>query len=73
MAENLRGTVQIRVAQNVSLETVQSLVAHVVGLAGCRTCGLGGIDLRLSGDPVEAQRIEQIEKLPGVKSVSFAG
>jgi hypothetical protein len=68
MAETLRGAVHVRVAENVSLDHLQSLVAHIAGLTGCRTCGIMGVDLRLTGDPVEAQ---QIAKLPGVKSVSF--
>jgi hypothetical protein len=68
VAETLRGGVHIRVAENVSLEQLQSLVAHIAGLTGCRTCGIMGVDLRLTGDPVEAQQIAQ---LPGVKSVSF--
>jgi hypothetical protein len=68
MAQPLRGTVNIRVADNVTLEHLNALVAHVAGLTGCRHCGLLGIDLRLSGDPVEGQ---QIAKLPGVSSVTF--
>lgn len=72
MAEQskLRGTVNIRVAENVTLEHLQSIVANLAGMCGCRTCGIMGVDLRLSGDPVETQ---QIASLPGVKSVSFGG
>jgi hypothetical protein len=65
---NLRGTVKIRVNENVTLDHLQSIVSHIAGLAGCRTCGILGIDLRLVGDPAEAQ---QMAKLPGVKSVTF--
>jgi hypothetical protein len=68
MAGTLRGAVHIRVAENVSLDNLQSLVAHIAGLTGCRTCGIMGVDLRLTGDPVEAQ---QIAKLPGVTSGIF--
>ena len=68
MAENLKGTIKIRVSQNVSLENLHSLIDRIVGISGCRTCGLGGIDLHLSGDPVELQ---EVAKLPGVQSVSF--
>ena len=70
MAEhsNLRGTIPIRVSENVSLENLQSIVAHIAGMTGCRTCGIMGVDLRLSGDPAEFQ---QVAKLPGVKAVSF--
>ena len=64
----LTGNVHIHVAENVSLENLHALVERVVSLSGCRTCGLIGIDLRLSGDPVAVQ---EITKLAGVKSASF--
>jgi hypothetical protein len=70
MATPLRGTVKIRVADNVTLDHVNALVARVAGLSGCTHCGLLGVDLRLGGDPVEA---EQLAKLPGVKALSFGG
>ncbi len=59
---------RIRVAENVTLDQLHALITHVAGRTGCRTCGIMGIDLRLTGDPVESH---EIEKLPGVKSVSF--
>jgi hypothetical protein len=71
MAEHqtkLQGVIKIHVKENVNLEQLHGLIAHIGGLAGCPTCGLLGIDLRLSGDPVELQ---QITKLPGVQSASF--
>ena len=68
MAENLRGTVRVRVSQNVTLENLHNLIDRIVGISGCRTCGLGGIDLHLTGDPVELQ---ELTKLPGVQSVTF--
>jgi hypothetical protein len=70
MAEqsNLKGTVRVSVAENVTLEHLQGIVARVAGMTGCRTCGIMGVDLRLSGDPVESQ---DLSKLAGVKSVSF--
>ena len=69
MAEpKLRGTVSIRVAENVTLEHLHGIISTIGGLAGCRTCGIMGVDLRLSGDPVETQ---QLASLPGVKSVTI--
>jgi len=68
MAGALRGTVHIRLAEKVSLDHLHSIIDQIAGLSGCRACGLLGIDLRLVGDPEEAQ---QIVKLPGVKNVSF--
>lgn len=70
MAETskLKGTVHIKVKEDVSLEHLQSIVATIAGLSGCRTCGILGVDLRLSGDPAE---LSQIAKLPGVQSADF--
>ncbi len=68
MAEQFRGSVHIQVTENVTLENLQALLTHITGMTGCRTCGLLGVDLRLTGDPVEAK---QIASLPGVKAVSF--
>lgn len=66
---NLKGTVHIKVREDVKLEDLNRIVSAVAGMTGCRTCGILGLDLRLSGDPVEAR---QIESLPGVKSVEFS-
>ncbi len=67
-AAGLKGTIHVRVSENVTLENLHSIINGIVGISGCRTCGLLGVDLRLSGDPVELQ---QVTKLPGVQSVSF--
>jgi len=64
----LQGTVHIHVNENVTLENLQSIIGRIVGMTGCRTCGLMGVDLRLTGDPVELQ---EVTKLAGVKSVTF--
>ena len=52
MAEGskLQGALHIKVNENVTLENLQSVIAHISGMAGCRTCGIMGIDIRLSGD-----------------------
>jgi len=64
----LQGSVSIRVNQKVTLENLQSIVARIAGMTGCQHCGLLGVEIRLSGDPVES---EQLTNLPGVKNVSF--
>ena len=64
----LQGTVRVNVTENITLEQLNSIMGRIVGLTGCRTCGLIGIDLRLSAAPVEAQ---QLGSLPGVQSVTF--
>jgi hypothetical protein len=61
-----QGAVQIRVTEDVTLENLNEIVARISALSGCRTCGIMGVDLRLSGDPVELQ---QIADLRGVKSI----
>jgi len=68
LSGSLRGTVSIRVSENVTLETLNNIFARIGGLTGCTHCGILGIDVRLTGDPVELQ---QIQKLPGVESASF--
>jgi hypothetical protein len=68
MAENLRGTIRVRVAQNVSLENLHGLLKRIVGIAGCTGCGLLGVDLHLTGDPVELQ---ELTKVPGVQAVEY--
>jgi len=63
-----KAKVQVRLAANVNLETISNIVRGIGGHYGCLTCGLGGVDLTLSGDPVEAAKFSQ---LAGVQSVSF--
>lgn len=68
MATPLRGRISIHMGEKVTLENLNAVVAQIAGMAGCTHCGLLGIDLRLTGDPVEAQ---QLAKLPGVNSVIY--
>ena len=65
---NMKRTVKVRVSEKVTLENLHGLIDRIVGASGCRTCGLAGVDLHLTGDPVEFQ---EITKLPGVQSVSL--
>jgi len=67
MSENLRGTVHVRVQETIKLDQLQTLVAKITGMTGCLHCGLMGVDLRLTGDPVETALIST---LPGVKNVT---
>jgi hypothetical protein len=63
-----QGTLHIRVTENVTLENLAGLIGRIGGMCGCQTCGLMGVDLRITGgDPVELQ---ELTRLPGVKSVS---
>lgn len=65
-----RSQITVKVASNITLDNVQSIVRRVGGLTGCTTCGLLGVDLTLSGDPEE---FAEIGSLPGVQSVGFSG
>jgi hypothetical protein len=64
----VKGVINVRLSEKVTLDNLNAIVARVAGLTGCTHCGLLGIDLRLTGDPVEAQ---QLKGLPGVQSVGF--
>ena len=71
MAEQSKqqGVLNITVKQGVSLEELHGLIDQIADTSGCQACGLMGVDLRLSGEPVE---LEQIRKLPGVRDASFS-
>ncbi|MDQ2834363.1 MAG: hypothetical protein M3Y50_11570 [Acidobacteriota bacterium] len=62
-----RANISIRLASHANLETITKIVESIGGRYGCTTCGLAGIDVRLSGDPVE---FEQFSQIAGVKSVN---
>ena len=63
-----QGTLHIRVTENVTLENLAGLIGRIGGMSGCQTCGLMGVDLRITGgDPAELQ---ELTRLPGVKSVT---
>jgi hypothetical protein len=61
--------VSVVVDSEVNLDQVGELVGRIGGLVGCRTCGLIGIDLRITGgDPAELKQLGLAE-LAGVRSV----
>jgi hypothetical protein len=63
----LQGSVQVRVTEDVTLHNLQDIVAAICRFGGCPTCGIMGIDLRLSGESVEFRELAEV---PGVKSIS---
>jgi hypothetical protein len=65
---NVKHTVKVRVSEKVTLENLHTLLDRIVGISGCRACGLLGVDLHLTGDPVEWQ---EIKKLTGFQSVNL--
>ncbi len=59
--------VQIAVKEGIELQELQATLERIVTLAGCRTCGLVGLDLVLRGvDPVEQHFVD----LAGIRSVT---
>lgn len=63
-----RTSVKVTLKENVDLASITNIISGIGGRYGCRTCGLMGIDLHLSGDPGD---LPEIASLPGVKSASF--
>jgi hypothetical protein len=59
-----RTTVKVHLKDNVDLKTLGGIISGIGGRYGCRTCGLMGVDLELSGDPGD---LSDITNLPGVK------
>ena len=41
----LKGTINVRVSEKITLENLHSIINHIVGINGCQTCGLLGVDL----------------------------
>jgi hypothetical protein len=62
-----RTTIHVNLDNNVKLDAITGIIGSIGGRYGCRTCGLLGIDLHLSGDPGD---FSEVESLPGVHSVS---
>jgi hypothetical protein len=61
-------TIQFTLGENVTKENITALLDHAFELAGCRTCGLNGIDIVLHrGDP---EITKQFANIAAVKNVS---
>ena len=59
-----RTSVRVVLKPNVDLQTLNRALGSIIGRSGCRTCGLGGIDLVLTaGDP-------ELENLAGTDGIS---
>jgi hypothetical protein len=63
-----RTTVRVNLQSDVNVESLNEIISTITGRYGCRTCGLMGIDLYLSGDPGD---LSQIQGLSGVQSVAL--
>lgn len=61
-----RKVVKVVVGPDVQLDSLNKAIERAVGLAGCRGCGLNGIDLQfLGGDPA----YDQFRGIQGVQGV----
>ena len=64
-----RKKIEVRLTPEANLKTLTDVISTIGGRYGCRTCGLAGIDLELSGQPVED---EELSKVSGVRSAHIA-
>ncbi len=62
------GTVAVTVDEGIAAKSLHELLDRVIGLHGCTTCGLSGIDLRFR---VRDRLIfERFKDIPGVADVA---
>ena len=66
-AKSRPGTISIRCAPNVKIESIHEAVAQALGRVGCPACGLLGVDLHIGGGDPEPFGINA----PGIKGGSF--
>ena len=59
--------IHLQVSEKVTLETLNTLMGRITTMTGCTHCGLLGVDLRITGDPVEAKQFQ----MPGVTSATI--
>jgi hypothetical protein len=61
------GTISIRCAPNVKIESIHAAVQQALGRVGCPTCGLLGVDLHIGGGDPQPFEINAA----GIKGGSF--
>lgn len=66
---DLRGTVNVRVENTVTLDNLLAIVTAIVRRTGCLGCGLLGVDVALLGEP--APELPEVSAMPGVRSVTL--
>ncbi len=66
MSSPSRTTVTVHVQPKVNVEALSHIITTIGGRYGCRTCGLMGIDLHLTGDEGDPY---ELAKVTGVKPV----
>jgi hypothetical protein len=65
MSTGTHTTVNVHVQPKVTVEALTHIISTIGGKYGCRTCGLMGVDLHLTGDagdPYELANVEGIKK-----------
>ena len=64
------GTLQVTLSGETKLADLHSVIDRIVNLNGCRTCGLGGIDILLREvDPIFYERFADIAAVKDVTLV----
>jgi hypothetical protein len=65
MSSPSRTTVNVHLQPKVTVEAISNIISTIGGRYGCRTCGLMGIDLHLTGDTGDPYELASVE---GVKN-----
>jgi hypothetical protein len=50
MSTGTHTTVNVHLQPKVTVEAISNIISTIGGRYGCRTCGLMGVDLHLTGD-----------------------
>jgi hypothetical protein len=66
-ARGKAGSIAIRCAPNVKIESIHEAVKQALGRVGCPGCGLLGVDIHIGGGDPEPFGIDA----PGIKGGSF--
>ena len=64
--KRLTGSVQLAFRDRVNVKDVHAAIDRILGIAGCPTCGLLGLDLHLHSQPVALDRFRDIKGVMGV-------
>ena len=66
-ARGKAGSIAIRCAPNVKIESIHEAVKQALGRVGCPACGLLGVDIHIGGGDPEPFGIDA----PGIRGGSF--
>ena len=72
MPQNMR-SFEFVLHPEINVEQITDLVTRIGELAGCRGCGLGGVDIRLVGADPTVIAAQGLAEIPMVQSVVISG